>query len=413
MVMRKYLYIFALLLAGCGGGGSSPAIDTKTVSSATPAVTYQPLINFETPASIPSDKLRLARIDYRYDTPLDQKDKNGLHTTSFESVRLSVDRIKQIGFNGIILQLQIPINKTTGLVSYYDVKDTDKTIPKDTWRLVSYIQQQGMQVWLALAPVDSITDVDLKPDLSKYTLHHLFKNIIEAQKKIAIQAEQYNINGIFIGECNFGLEKETTYWKLVSSEIKLVYSGKLSYSTCIVNETAIWNHVDFAAININDTLSKTPVYDLNDIVNLYFKDIYNQNQVLSIKNWHAKYGKKFILILTPVIADLGVGHTPPGFWDNVIIGATATNVMNLSSDKRMQQLKIAAFMEMVNKHIPDITMSVGFSEFSPWLQMVSKDRVNGAFYHYSCCGFDLTDNLEAQKTINGYFSKPWGYYTVK
>ena len=64
--MKKYLYIFALLLAGCGGGGSSPAIDTKTVSSATPAVTYQPLINFETPAAIPSDKLRLARIDYRY-----------------------------------------------------------------------------------------------------------------------------------------------------------------------------------------------------------------------------------------------------------------------------------------------------------------------------------------------------------
>ena len=414
--MKKYLfYVFALLLAGCGGGGSSPVAENKSSPSSSPSsnVSLEPLIEFSTPASIPADKIRLALIDYRYDTPVTQIDKRGYHTTSFESIKPTIDRIKQIGFTGIILQLQVPINKDTGLVSYFDVKDTNKNIPKDMWKLVTYIKGQGLQVWISLGPVDSVNDINLEPNLSRYTLQHLFQNIIEFQKTIAIVAEQYKVEGIFIGACNFTLEKETAHWKYLIAEIKKVYSGKLSYATCNVNNVDMWHHVDVAAINMNETLSKTPIYDLNDIVNLYFNDTLNRNQVASIKIWHLRYGKKFILITTPVIADHGVGYTPPGFWDNVIIGATATTVMNLSSDKRMQQLKISAFMEMVNKYLPDSTMAVGFGEFDPWLQRANVDNVKGAFSHYYCCGFDLTNNVEAQKTINFYFSKPWGYYTVK
>ena len=219
------LLLLLALLTGCGGGGSAqPEPESKPII---PKLISQ----FETPATISADKFRLAKIDYRYDTPKNQFDINGYHTTSFESVKPVVDKIKQIGFTGVILLLQTPINKHTGHISLNDVSNSDKTIPKDTWKLVEYAKSQGLQVWLSLQIVDSVTDVLLTPDFNKYTEQSMFNNIIEYQRKIAITADQYKVQGIFISEGNYNLEsyEHLFYWQQLISEIRKVYSGKLSY----------------------------------------------------------------------------------------------------------------------------------------------------------------------------------------
>jgi hypothetical protein len=400
--MRIILLSFLLVLTGCGGGGVNQSKNNETV------ISTESVSHFETPSIIPHNKLRLAKIDYRYDTPTNQVDINGYHTTSFESVKPVVDNIKQIGFTGVILLLQTPVDKNTGKVI------TEKPIPKDTWKLVDYIKSQGLQVWLSLQIVDSVTDVLLIPDFNKYTEQYMFNNIIDYQRNISITAQQYKVDGIFISEGNYNLESydHLFYWQQLISEVRKVYSGKLSYATYLIMPTAIWNYVDYASINMNDTLSKTPVYDLKTIISLYFGDAYGKDQIQLIKNFHMVYGKKFILTTSPTITDMGVGHLPSTFWENVINNVWTT-VYSTHTDKQMQQLKIRAFMEVVNKHLIDITDGVGFGEFDPWLQHVNFSKQGTGIYHYYCCGFDLTTNKDAQKTINSYFSKQWGHYSIQ
>ena len=95
--MKKLLAsLLLVILTGCGGGGSTSDPTPDHTPNPIP-IKPQPISQFETPASIPSDKIRLARIDYRYDTPKDQVDINGYHTTSFESVKLVIDNVKEIG----------------------------------------------------------------------------------------------------------------------------------------------------------------------------------------------------------------------------------------------------------------------------------------------------------------------------
>lgn len=394
--LRILLSSLLFVLVGCGGGGT-------TQPEVTPVT---PVSKFETP--VVTDKFRLAKIDYRYDTPKNQVDVNGNHTTSFESVKPTIDNIKQIGFNGVIFLLQTPVDKNTGVVI------TGKPIPKDTWRLVEYAKSQGLNVWLSLQIVDSVTDVLLTPNFNLYTEQYMFNNIIEYQRSIAITAEQYKVQGIFISEGNYNLEsyEHLFYWQQLITEIRKVYSGKLSYATHMMMPTSIWNHVDYASINLNETLSKTPNYDLKTIINFYFNDAYSKNQVQLIKNFHMVYGKKFILMTMPTITDMGVGHVPSTFWENVMNNVW-TAIYTPQTDKQMQLLKIRAFVEVINKHLIDVVDGVGFGEFDPWLQHVNFSKQGTGIYHYYCCGFDLTTNIDAQKTINSYFSKPWGHYTVQ
>jgi len=404
--MKKYLlslFLLVLVLTGCGGGGGAPSANSIPVVERI----------FKTPVSVSADKFRLARIDYRYDTPLSNKDINGYHTTSIESLKPMIDRIKEVGFNGIILTLQTPINKYTGKVDYYSTTD-DKHIPKDTWKVVSYANSQGLKVWLSLQIVDSVTDTFLNTDFTKYTEQQLFNNVIQYQTEIAGLAQQNDVYGIFISEGNHNLESydHLFYWQQLISELRKTFKGKLAYATYLLEPTSIWNHVDYAVVWLNGTLSKSPVYDLQSIVNLYSNDAYGINQVQRIKDFHMVFNKKFILLTAPAIADDGVNSAPALFWDNMFFGIVTANA-TYRTDKKMQILKINAFMEMVSRDLINVTDGVGFTEFAPWLNHVGFSNPNDTVYKYYCCGWSLNDNLDAQKAINQYFSQPWGASLMK
>jgi|APGre2960657373_1045057.scaffolds.fasta_scaffold51067_1 hypothetical protein len=422
MVLKKLsvsLLLLLALLTGCGGGGdnNAPNISPQVII---PQSVTQPVHQFNAPAIIPAGKLRLARIDYRFDTPTSSLNNKGHHTSSYNVVAPMIDNIKSIGFNGIIFTVQVSVNSVTGKISTTDsleLYSVIKTPPKDLWKLVDYAKSQGLKVWISLQISDSITDMMFTPNYNNYTRQYMFNNIIEFDKPIAATAQKHKVDGIFISECNWNMESDIDmpYWKQLADSIRTVFSGKLGYTGCLLHQTKIWNYVDYVNLILLGGLSKTPVTDLKSIVNLYHNDIHGQDQVAIIKNIHSTYGKKIMLEIMPKIADTGVGMDPPDFYGLMETGNLSATNTNVSFTNTMQLLKIQAFFEMMGLKLSDITDGIILNEFSPWLEdkHFSNPSPNNPVYYYYAYGSTLANNLDAQKTLNFYFSKPWGYATLQ
>jgi hypothetical protein len=416
MVLKKLsasLLLLLVLLTGCGGGGSTPEL--TPVKSHPPA---QLAHQFNAPAIIPADKLRLARLDYRYDTPASSLNNKGHHTTSYEVLVPMLDKIKSIGFNGIILTVQVSVNSATGKISTTDSFESYSAIkipPKDLWKIVDYAKSQGLKVWIALQIADSVTDMLLTPNYNNYTRQYMFNNIIEFDKPIAATAQKHKVDGIFISECNWNMESESDmpYWKQLADSIRTVYSGKLGYTGCLLRPSKIWNYVDYANLMLLSGLSKTPVTDLKTIVNLYHNDIYGQDIVAIIKNIHATYGKKIMLEIMPKVADIGVNVDPPDFYGLMETGNLSATNTNVTFTNTMQLLKIQAFFEMMGIKLSDITDGIVLNEFSPWLEDKNFSDPNKPINYYYAYGSTLSNNIDAQKILNYYFSKPWGHITLQ
>jgi len=406
--MKKLLLCIAFVLTGCGGGGGGTTPEpAKPVSPA-----------YLTPATIPDSKMRLTRIDYRYDTPTHERDVNGNQTTSFASLKPMIDQIKSVGFNGVIIQLQTPVSATTGAISYVDQYGMDKHLPKDLSKVIAYAKEQKLKVWLSLQIVDVNTDLRLIPDFTLYTERTLFDNIKAFQKAIAIDAEKSKLDGIFIseGSCELHPREHLPYWVDLISEVRSVFTGKISYISYCGFDIPIWEHVDYIGMYSNEALSLNPVTDLKSIVDLYLKTANGRNLVELFTNLSVKYNKKILLVSTPLAVDVGVGADPPTFWDMMTTNAwgnsTYTNLTKYVNYE-MQQLKIKAFFEIIGRDMLNVVDGLVVDGYGPWLNNVEFSKPTNAVYLYYCCASNLTFNQDAQKVINSYFSQPWGYHTVK
>jgi len=429
MVLKKLstsLLLLLALLSGCGGGGDSSATVSNANVIVAPTVApivqpisqsvEQPIHQFSAPAIIPAGKLRLARLDYRFDTPASSVNAAGYNTSSYNVVAPMLDKIKSIGFNGIIFTLQVSVNSASGQVSTTDQLPNIKVPPRDLWKLVDYAKSQGLKVWISLQITDSMTDMLLTPNYNNYTRQYMFNNIIEFDKPIAAIAQRHKVDGIFISECNWNMESDIDmpYWKQLADSIRTVFNGKLGYTGCLLHPTKIWNYVDYVNLMLLGGLSKTPVTDLKAIVNLYHNDIYGHDQIAIMKNIHATYGKKLMLEIMPKVADTGVNVEPSDFYGMMETGNLSATNTNVTFTNTMQLLKIQAFFEMVGLKVADITDGIVLNEFSPWLEDKNfSDPKNKQVYYYYAYGSTLSNNLDAQKTLNFYFSKPWGYTTLQ
>ena len=405
--MKKLLLCIVFVLTGCGGGGGTTPEPAKPISPA-----------YSTPASIPDNKMRLTRIDYRYDTPTNERDVNGNQTTSFASVKPMIDQIKSVGFNGVVIQLQTPVSAKTGAITYFDQTGYDKHLPKDLSKVIAYAKEQQLKVWLSLQIVDVNTDLRLIPDFTLYTERTLFDNIKAFQKAIAIDAEKNKLDGIFIseGSCELHPKLYAPYWADLISEVRTVFAGKISYVSYCGFDIPIWEYVDYIGMYSNEPLSLNPIKDLKTIVDLYANTANGRNLIELFTNLSVKYNKKIIFFTAPLVVDSGVGADPPTFWDMIITSVWGTSTYTELSkyiNYEMQQLKIKAFFEVIGRDLPNVVDGLLIDGYGPWVNNVAFSNPNNAVYLYYCCGSNLTFNEDAQKVINSYFSQPWAYHTVK
>lgn len=401
--------LFSLVLTACGGGGGGSAVNQNpTVQPVTPHV----IPSTFSPGATLQGNFRLARLDYRYDTASNSFNSAGYQTTSYQAVASMVDQIKAVGFTGLYIQLEVPVNNLTGLIN--DDPNNIKTPPKALWQVVDYAKSIGLQVWISLEIDDSNTDVGFTPNLSLFSEDKLFNSIINFDVPIASLAEQHHVDGINIGEGSFSLEGSShiNYWINLINQIKNVYSGKLSYTTMIVADTPIFGYVDYISVFLSGGLSKTPVTDLTSIVKLFNNDIYGVDEVAQLRKLATKYNKKIILSAGYKGIDAGVNIDPTDFFTAMTTNFTvgATNYTTTNTD--LKNLKVQAFLEMVGLELSDVAIGVTLKEFSPWLQDTKFTDPANPVYQYYCCSWEISVDAQEQKTINSYFSKPWNYHSI-
>ena len=425
--VRNLIYVtltgFVLTACGGGGGGSTGAIASPSPSAIVTA-TSSPVATsntiFQQPAVLANGNLRLARIDYRYDTPADSYNTQGYQTTSYEALTPLIDNMKAVGFNGIVIDNQAPVNAQTGKISTTDFQNVVKNPPKDMWRVIDYAKSQGMQVWLSLAIVDSVTDCNLSPDFTKYSEQDMFYNVAQWDIPLAILAQNHKVDGIFVSEGNWQFDtdaKHIPYWQYLINQIKSVYSGKLAYNQAMLtsNGTPIYNYVDYIGITLSNGLSTSTTNDLQTIVKMYNNDVRGMNEVSTLRNIYNTYGKKLLLTNSSYGADSGVNVIPDAFFNSM-----TANFLNVSSSGQplvsyngtLKSLKTQAFLEMVALNLSDIVVGETFGEYGPWILDTKFSNPNGIVYLYYSCGDEISYDKGEQQMLNEYFSKPWGYHTL-
>jgi hypothetical protein len=414
-----------LLLIGCGGGGGvgtpitgpgTTAIETTVAVASTPAPTTHTAsspTNCIVKPAISSDKYRSAIMDMRFEQ-IDYT-ADGKLVAGYDAVSRVIDKIDCVGFDTIVFQTNIPIDIKTGHLELYDSSpvayNRDKNIPKDFWRLVKYSKDRGLRVFIKAIPVNHITDWLICPGCtsSKFVLPptfsttNFFNTLVSYQRVLATEAEKYKVDGFYIGTMNLGLDTAPYMadWDNVIAQIKTVYTGKLIYESCDRCTTQVWDRVDLVAVHVGSQVTKSTATTVASIIN----DTVVFNLIVDIQRIATLYRKPILL-------------------DTIMVGATGKDVdpsvvhwSNQAPDYALQRTKIAAVFELLGSKFNSRVSGVQWSEYMPWSQAEwiqnPKHSVGWDFYYAQFHGFDLLNNESAQIQLSEYFSKPWGYTTVK
>jgi hypothetical protein len=190
-------------------------------------------------------------------------------------------------------------------------------------------------------------------------------------------------------------------WDNVIAQLKTVYTGKLIYESCDRCTTQVWDRVDLVAVHVGSQVTKSTATTMASIIN----DTVVFNLIVDIQRIATQYQKPILL-------------------DTIMIGATGKDVdpsvvpwSKQAPDYALQRTKIATVFELLGSKFNSRVSGVQWSEYMPWSQAewIQNPRYKVGWDHYYAQfrGFDLLNNESAQIQLSEYFSKPWGYTTVK
>ena len=99
----------------------------------------------------PINTVKNAYLDWRFDQPNDFN-LLGQNVASLAAVKPMISQIKANGFNGLVINANVPIDPETGKLTLYDNQpgafNTNKNLPKDTWAVVNFARKNGLAVTL-------------------------------------------------------------------------------------------------------------------------------------------------------------------------------------------------------------------------------------------------------------------------
>ncbi len=198
---------------------------------------------------------KYAYVDWRFDQDSDYT-VSGLRVNSFAHTKLFVDKIVQDGFNGIVLNMNVPIDIDTGRLKLYDDRpgafNPDKNIPRDTWMVVQYAKKFKLDVVLNWNIVDYRTDHAVMQSAvgPNFDTKTFFSEVTNYQTRLATIANQYKVDMIGIGTYQHGFDTSAyaDNWKQLIDSVKSKFKGKLTYTTSVNSDTALFDMVDVISI---------------------------------------------------------------------------------------------------------------------------------------------------------------------
>lgn len=355
-----------------------------------------------------------AKIDLRFDQKEDFT-LDGVLVNSFDAVKPMVDRIKALGYNGVQLQTNIPINTDTGQIDLFDENAPpgvqDKSLPDDFWRIARYASDIGLNVAVKADPVDYINDAILHkwytfgPSFSEQTF---FDSLRTYQTMLAADAERAGVDLFYIGVLQGGFD-DATYlqeWQEIINAVRSVYSGKLVYQSHFEGYTPVWDLVDVVSIVFDPLLSREAIYDQKTIQD-YYRHIDAQpgrvtNVVEAIREIAATANKT--ILLDDVRFD--AGNDALGNYTDYFSMAINQQLIDQAPNVELQSLRIHAFFGMLKTELTGIVGAVVTREYMPWMQtqwvVESIGPYGRAFHQLSKNGFDLYNQPEAERAIS-YF----------
>lgn len=396
--MKHILWITLIFaLSGCGGGGGGAPIAANT--SAAQASTF-PCADTQ---FIPDGKYRSVVIDIPHDHA--GVTSKGIVATSFENVKLTIDRAKCVGFNTVIFQTFIPIDTTTGLITSTIGSD----LPKDYWKFVDYSKQQGLKVALKMTPSEYQTDNLLYssayPGVPAVAM---LDSLDQYYKEMAAKAEAHKADIMYIGYFQMGFDTLVyqSNWQTIISNVKLVYSGKTTYATCAqCTNNVLWNLVDIISVDFEPTTKPLCSATVSQI------SAYYQSSIDAIKSISQTYQKPIWLdeMDFEVAGCSFAGNT--NAYSLIQSGQLSASY---APDYNWQSNNIRAAFEITATTLKDNVSGLVFGTYMPWIQadwvQHPLNSTGILFNLFDTLGYSLYNNDQAQFTLEEYLGKPWGYH---
>lgn len=359
-----------------------------------------------------------ALIDWRFDQP--NLSVNGKYVLSIQYMNQVLDHLKSIGYSGVTLETNVPVDVQTGKIqttAYFGpdgkpmLPPEDHSLPKTTWSVVDLAKQKGFSVDLKLNIVDVNNDFPITKNsiANTFSTKEFFQSVTQYEKNIAIKAQEHKVDRIYVGVHQAGLDTEEfrSDWTNLIKEIKSVFSGVISYEgNYWTKNSPLYDLVDQIGLTFGYEaylLKKTT--DINEIINSYLSTV---SQIDSIAN---AYSKPIILV--------GVHYNAAdggGFWTDLLSGKSLDS---FKADYELQAARFDAFFNLLSTKMNTKIVGVDFRQYAPWQDSFVARYESGTdswpdlkkWYLYCILDDNLAASPSAEAVISQYVKQPWGFRT--
>ena len=390
--------VLALTACGGGGGGGGESSAPAAKESTFPCVISQPT----------TGKYRAVIID----VPRDQSavTAQGVTATGLQHVSKVIDRAKCVGFDTIVFQSFIPIDPTTGALTYYDPMgidgDRNKQLTVHYWQFVDYAKKQGLQVVLKMVPSNYKDDSPLR---NIVPVNAVLDSINTYYKEMAPLAEAHHADVMHVGHFQMDIDGPAylTQWQSIVQNVRSSFTGKLIYASCDqCTGNVVWNLVDIVSVNFSP--SNTPSCSLlvTQIVPLYRQAV---NSIKSLKQIY----QKPIWLDEMDFETTGCNYTAGANDTYNLLMSGRLSAESSKPNYVWQSNSIRAVFETVAGNLSTEVSGMTFGTYMPWSQadwiQNPTNDVGRLFNAFDKLGYSLYNNDQAQFTFEEYLGKPWNY----